>query len=264
MVLSDFLTETRRRWLKFWLDYVLSSKLGGHCCHVTLSANLTVAYIKLITCIIDTINTRVKFLVVNNFSHVFPCDFDSKINYYFCLQAFNQLFKRNKSRKSTRNRISPELVRSPSYSGTVDARADIDVTHFCACRASLPPLHIADAYENTSYYSSYNSYNSSRIDSLESYGTNESNSGRSDSAYDSARSSPEHNRVCYATVTYFNVNDSEDSSSIRTEYTLLDDAEADRLQELDDLADLADSGRADEDERTQNMINESIELVSTL
>ncbi|CAH0592096.1 unnamed protein product [Chrysodeixis includens] len=183
------------------------------------------------------------------------------------LKAF-KLFKRNKSRKSTRNRISPELVRSPSYSGTVDARADIDVTRFCACRASLPPLHIADAYENTSYYSSYNSYNSSRIDSLESYGTNESNSGRSDSAYDSARSSPEHGRVCYATVTYFNVNDSEDSSSIRTEYTLLDDAEADRLHELDDLADLADladtPARADEDERTQNMINESIELVSTL
>lgn len=151
------------------------------------------------------------------------------------------------------------LSRSPSFSGTVDARNDIDVQRFCACRASLPPLHIAsnECYENTSYYSSYNSYNSSRIDSLESYGTNESNSGRSDSAYDSARSSPEHARVCYATVTYFNVNDSEDSSSIRTEYTLLDDAEADR-DDLDDIDDM------DEDERTQNMINESIELVSTL
>lgn len=54
------------------------------------------------------------------------------------------------------------------------------------------------------------------------------------------------------------MNDSEDSSSIRTEYTLLDDTEADRLAELDDMEHL------DEDERTQNMINESIELVSTL
>ncbi|XP_075989564.1 uncharacterized protein LOC142985314 [Anticarsia gemmatalis] len=166
------------------------------------------------------------------------------------LKAF-KLFKRNKSRKNTRNRISPELSRSPSYSGTVDASSDIDIQRFCACRTSLPPLNINDTYENNSYYDSYNSYNSSRIDSLESYGTNESN--RSDSAYDSARSSPANARVCYATVTYFNVNDSEDSSSIRTEYTLLDDAEAE--QDLDDL---------DEDERTQNMINESIELVSTL
>ncbi|KAJ8736704.1 hypothetical protein PYW08_007360 [Mythimna loreyi] len=174
------------------------------------------------------------------------------------LKAF-KLFKRNKSRKTTRNRISPELSRSPSYSGTVDARSDIDIQRFCACRASLPPLHINESFENTSYYNSYNSYNSSRIDSLESYGTNESNSGstRSDSAYDSARSSPEHARVCYATVTYFNVNDSEDSSSIRTEYTLLDDTEADRMADLDDE-------HMDEDERTQNMINESIELVSTL
>lgn len=173
---------------------------------------------------------------------------------FFCPQAF-KLFKRNKSRKNTRNRISPDLSRSPSYSGTVDASSDIDIQRFCACRTSLPPLHLNETYENNSYYSSYNSYNSSRIDSLESYGTNESNSGsaRSDSAYDSARSSPAHARVCYATVTYFNVNDSEDSSSIRTEYTLLDDAEAE--QDLDDL---------DEDERTQNMINESIELVSTL
>ncbi|KAJ0182832.1 hypothetical protein K1T71_002201 [Dendrolimus kikuchii] len=160
------------------------------------------------------------------------------------LKAF-KLFKRSKDRKSARNKISPVLIRSPSYSGTVDARAEIDVQHFCACRASLPPLHIAcnESYENTSFHSDYNSYNS-RIDSLESYGTNESN--RSDSAYDSARSSPAHARVCYATVTYFNVNDSEDSSSIRTEYTILDD------------------GEMEDDERTQNMINESIELVSTL
>lgn len=169
------------------------------------------------------------------------------------LKAF-KLFKRNKSRKNTRNRISPGLCRSPSYSGTVDASNDIDIQKYsCACRTSLPPLHINDTYENNSYNSSYNSYNSSRVHSLESYGTNESNSGRSDSAYNSARSSPSDARVCYATVTYFNVNDSEDSSSIRTEYTLLDDAEAE--QDLDDL---------DEDERTQNMINESIELVSTL
>ena len=184
---------------------------------------------------------------------------NTKLTQYLSLQAF-KLFKRNKSRKTTRNRISPDLSRSPSYSGTVDARADIDIQRFCACRASLPPLHINESFENTSYYNSYNSYNSSRIDSLESYGTNESNSGsaRSDSAYDSARSSPEHARVCYATVTYFNVNDSEDSSSIRTEYTLLDDAEADRMADLDEMEHM------DEDERTQNLINESIELVSTL
>lgn len=172
----------------------------------------------------------------------------------FCPQAF-KLFKRNKNRKNTRNRISPELSRSPSYNGTVDASNDIDIQKYCGCRTSLPPLHINDTFENNSYYNSYNSYNSSRIDSLESYGTNESNSGsgRSDSAYDSERSSPSDARACYATVTYFNVNDSEDSSSIRTEYTLLDDAEAE--QDLEDL---------EEDERTQNMINESIELVSTL
>lgn len=108
----------------------------------------------------------------------------------------------------------------------------------------MPPLHIADSYENTSYYSSYNSYDSSRHDSIDGC---ISETARSDSAYNSARSSPAHTRaVCYATVTYFNVNDSEDSSSIRTEFTLLE-AEADA-----------------EDEDTQNMINESIELVSTL
>jgi hypothetical protein len=167
--------------------------------------------------------------------------------YFSLLQAF-KLFKRSRSRKNTRNRISPALVRSPSYSGTVDARSEIDLQRFCACRASLPPLRIAqDAYESNSYYSSYNSF-SSRNES-----ENDSNfdGTRSDSAYDSARSSPSHHRapVCYATVTYFNVNDSEDSSSIRTEYTLLDyEAEPETL----------------DDERTQNMINESIELVSTL
>lgn len=139
-------------------------------------------------------------------------------------------------------------MRSPSYSsGTVDARAEVDLQQFCACRASMPPMPI-EAQESESYYSSYNSFNSSRVDSFESYGTN--NSNRSDSAYDSARSSPARARVCYATVTYFNVNDSEDSSSILTEYTLLDDTEMDRDLEEDEV------------ERTQNMINESLELVS--
>ncbi|XP_028173930.1 uncharacterized protein LOC135074751 [Ostrinia nubilalis] len=162
------------------------------------------------------------------------------------LKAF-KLFKRSRSRKGTRNRVSPALVRSPSYSGTVDARSEIDLQRFCACRASLPPLSLAqESFENTSYYSSYNSY-SSRNESEDS----NFDGARSDSAYDSARSSPSNHRapVCYATVTYFNVNDSEDSSSIRTEYTLLD-------YEADD--------DEPEDERTQNMINESIELVSTL
>lgn len=159
-------------------------------------------------------------------------------------QAF-KLFKRNKSRKSSRNRVSPELIRSPSYSGTVDASSEIDMQRFCPCRASMPPLHISsDSYENNSYYSSYNSYDSSRHESFD--GCN-SDATRSDSAYNSARSSPAHVRsVCYATVTYFNVNDSEDSSSIRTEFTLLDE------------------GDNDEDEKAQNLINESIELVSTL
>ncbi|XP_028027860.1 uncharacterized protein LOC114241257 [Bombyx mandarina] len=153
------------------------------------------------------------------------------------LKAF-KLFKGNKHRKSSRNRVSPSLVRSPSYNGTVDARSEIDVHKFCGCRTSLPPLT-----NETLHYNSYNSSNSSRIDSLDSYRTNES---RTDSAYDSARSSPA--RVCHATVTYFNVNDSEDSSSVRTEYTLLDDADRDLEQ----------------DESTQNIINESLELVSTL
>ncbi|XP_049876486.1 uncharacterized protein LOC126374065 [Pectinophora gossypiella] len=163
------------------------------------------------------------------------------------LKAF-KLFKRSKTRKTARNRISPELIRSPSYSGTVDARAEIDLQRFCACRASMPPLQIAnESFENNSYNSSY-SYDSSRNNSIDGC---HSDAARSDSAYNSARSSPAHARsVCYATVTYFNVNDSEDSSSIRTEFTLLD-ADAD----IDD---------EEEDERAQNLINESIELVSTL
>ncbi|KAM3960904.1 uncharacterized protein ACR2FA_005045 [Aphomia sociella] len=170
------------------------------------------------------------------------------------LKAF-KLFKKNKNRKAPRNRVSPALVRSPSYSGTVDARSEIDLQRFCACRASLPPLRIAnnDSYENTSYYSSYDSY-SSRNESLENYNDSNFDGARSDSAYDSARSSPAHARapVCYATVTYFNVNDSEDSSSIRTEFTLLDyEVET----EKDDYRD---------DEGTQNIINENIELVSSL
>ncbi|CAK1601547.1 unnamed protein product [Parnassius mnemosyne] len=162
------------------------------------------------------------------------------------LKAF-KLFKKSKNRKPPRNRVSPALVRSPSYSGTVDARPEIDIQHFCPCRTSLPPLHLAnESYENASYYSSYNSY-SSHNNSLQSY-TESNDGGRSDSAYESTRSSPAHTRpVCYATVTYFNVNDSEDSSSIHTEYTMLDyDPDA------------------DEDESAQNIINESIELVSTL
>lgn len=66
-----------------------------------------------------------------------------------------------------------------------------------------------------------------------------------DSAYDSARCSPRGRPPVYATV-YFNV-DSEDSSSVRTEYTL--------LEYDDDKA---------SDERAQNLINESLELVSSL
>ncbi|KAL4713852.1 hypothetical protein ACJJTC_015506 [Scirpophaga incertulas] len=164
------------------------------------------------------------------------------------LKAF-KLFKRTHSRKTAKNRISPALVRSPSYSGTVDASSEIDLQRFCACRVSLPPLRLHDC-ENNSYYSSFNSF-SSRNESVDS-----NFEGRSDSAYDSARSSPSRQRapVCYATVTYFNVNDSEDSSSIRTEYTLLDyEAEHELTAEPEQ-----------EDERTQNLINESIELVSTL
>ncbi|XP_063617116.1 uncharacterized protein LOC134790211 [Cydia splendana] len=162
------------------------------------------------------------------------------------LKAF-KLFKRSKSRKSARNRISP-LVRSPSYSGTVDARSEIDIQRYCPCRASLPPLHIAS--ESIDGYSSCNSYDSSRNESLRSYECGY-NCARSDSAYESARSSPARAPVCYATVTYFNVNDSEDSSSIRTEYTLLD-------------YDLEDREMDGTEERAQNFINESLELVSTL
>ncbi|CAG9132475.1 unnamed protein product [Plutella xylostella] len=155
------------------------------------------------------------------------------------LKAF-KLFKGSRSRKSQRNRVSPAAAaaRSPSYSGTVDARADIDLQRFCACRASQPPLHIPDTKD--SYFSSYNSYDSSS--------SRHSTAHSNDSAYDSARSSPAPAPVCYATVTYFNVNDSEDSSSVRTEYTLLEYEEDERR----------------EDERAQNLINESLELVSTL
>ncbi|CAH2103034.1 unnamed protein product [Euphydryas editha] len=162
------------------------------------------------------------------------------------MSAF-KLFKRNKNKKTTRNRVSPALVRSPSFSGTVDARPEIDLQRFCPCRTSLPPLNLANESHENSYYSSYNSYDSHN-DSLRSYNNSCESSARSDSAYDSTRSSPARTRpVCYATVTYFNVNDSEDSSSIHTEYTLLDyDPDA------------------DEDEKAQNIINESLELVSTL
>lgn len=156
-------------------------------------------------------------------------------------QAF-KLFKRSKSRKSARNRISP-LVRSPSYNGTVDAGSEIDIHRYCPCTA--PPISIpAETFDG---YSSGNSFDSSRNESLKSYGYN---CARSDSAYESARSSPARAPVCYATVTYFNVNDSEDSSSIRTEYTLLD-------YEVED-SDMEGT------ERAQNLINESLELVSTL
>ncbi|XP_068626389.1 uncharacterized protein [Battus philenor] len=173
---------------------------------------------------------------------------DSFPKYVFTLplkMAF-KLFKRNKSRKPGRNRVSPALVRSPSYSGTVDARPEIDLQGFCPCRTSLPPIHIAnESYENASCYSGYNSYSSHNA-SLQSYAGSE-DGGRADSAYESTRSSPAHARpVCYATVTYFNVNDSDDSCSVRTECTTLD---------LDPDA---------EDERAQNFINEGIELVSTL
>ncbi|CAH2049828.1 unnamed protein product, partial [Iphiclides podalirius] len=157
-----------------------------------------------------------------------------------------KLFKRTKGRKAARNRVSPALVRSPSYSGTVDARPEIDMRNYCPCRASLPPLHVAnESYENASCYSGYDS-SSSHHNSLQSYaGSNDC--ARSDSAYESTRSSPSHRPVCYATVTYFNVNDSDDSCSIHTEYTTLDY-----------------DPNAEEDERAQNVINESIELVSTL
>lgn len=136
----------------------------------------------------------------------------------------------------------------------------------------MPPLSTSttdSAYENASYYSSCNS-DSSRNDSFRSHSVtgssdcsvNGGNDGtrscdysgcegnRSlDSAYNSGRNSPAPSRtpVCYATVTYFNVNDSEDSSSIRTEYTIL---------ELDN--------EFENDECTQNAINENIEIVSTL
>nr|XP_034831502.1 uncharacterized protein LOC117988458 [Maniola hyperantus] len=156
------------------------------------------------------------------------------------LQAF-KLFKRNKSRKSARNRVSPALVRSPSYSGTVDATPEIDLQRFCPCRTSLPPSRVNETYENIneSFYSSYDSYDSQN-GSLQS--CNNSQSSRWDSAYGSSRGSP-HRAVYYAAVTYCTAHDSEDSSSIHTEYTLLD---------VDPTA---------EDEHAQNVLNESREIV---
>ncbi|XP_023943745.1 uncharacterized protein LOC112049914 [Bicyclus anynana] len=152
------------------------------------------------------------------------------------LQAF-KLFKRNKNRKSARNRVSPALVRSPSYSGTVDAAPEIDLQRFCPCRTSLPPIRVNEAFENNeSYYSSYDSCDSQN-DSLQSYSNQ---SSRWDSAYGSHRSSPQRT-VCYAAVTYCSALDSDDSSSIHTEYTLLD-AEPDN-------------------EHAQNILNESREIV---
>ncbi|XP_045493380.1 uncharacterized protein LOC123692651 [Colias croceus] len=154
------------------------------------------------------------------------------------LQAF-KLFK--SKNKKARNRVSPDSTASQSCNGTVDGRTDIDV-NFCY-RTSLPPASLA-ADDNRSFHSGYNSY-SSHQESLRSYGR--SVSTHSDSAYDSIQNSPVQTRpVMYTTPTYLNVNDSEDSSSIHTEYTLLD-------YDLDS-----------EDESTQNMINESIELVTTL
>ncbi|XP_038207834.1 uncharacterized protein LOC119829420 [Zerene cesonia] len=152
------------------------------------------------------------------------------------LQAF-KLFK--SKNKKARNRVSPDSTASQSCNGTVDGRTDIDV-NICY-RTSLPPTLATD--DTRSFYSGYHSY-SSHQESLRSYGRSVSHS---DSAYDSIQNSPVQTRpVMYATPTYLNVNDSEDSSSIHTEYTLLD-------YDLDS-----------EDESTQNMINESIELVSTL
>lgn len=153
------------------------------------------------------------------------------------MQAF-KLFKRNKSRKSARNRVSPALVRSPSYSGTVDASPEIDLQRFCPCRTSLPQHETYDnVLINDTAYNSYDSYDS-RNDSLQS--CSNSQSSRWDSAYGSHRSSPQ--RTVYAAVTYCSAHDSDDSSSIHTEYTLLD-------------ADAA------EDEHTQNVLNESREMI---
>ncbi|CAK1544350.1 unnamed protein product [Leptosia nina] len=147
-------------------------------------------------------------------------------------------FKIFKGKKKTNNRISPETTRCSS--GTVDARSDIDV-NFCGCRKNLP-LHLSED-ETTSEYHSYDSVSSNQT-SLRSYARSVSNS---DSAYDSTRSSPAQTRpMYYATVTYLNVNDSEDSSSIHTECTLLDYEDT------------------EEDEKAQNIINESIEFIGTL
>ncbi|CAF4949801.1 unnamed protein product [Pieris macdunnoughi] len=147
-----------------------------------------------------------------------------------------KIFK-GKNKKSN-NRVSPD----PSISTTVEGKkeseeGDVDV-NFCECRKSLTPVNLSEYSETTSeYHSSYGSYGSNHT-SLRSYARSVSNS---DSAYDSTRSSPAQTRPAYyATVTYLNVNDSEDSSSIHTEYTMLDYEDT-------------------EDEDAQNMINESIE-----
>ncbi|XP_041975725.1 uncharacterized protein LOC121730650 [Aricia agestis] len=154
------------------------------------------------------------------------------------LQAF-KLFKSKKSRKSARNRVSPALDRS--FNGTVDARPEIDVHRFCPCRTSLPH---EDSYSSSisGEYNSISRESNSCISRESNSRISYSRESHPDSAYESDRGSPA--RVCY-TVTYFNVNDSEDSSSIHTEYTLLD-------------------YDADAEEETQNFINESIELVSSL
>ncbi|GBP38151.1 hypothetical protein EVAR_80436_1 [Eumeta japonica] len=173
-----------------------------------------------------------------------------------------KLFKGYRGRKSGKgNKVSPALVRSPSYSGTVDARSEIDMQGFCFYRGSLPAPPRVPAYENASYDS-----RDSSSGSLERYATRSSDSGFdgsgtadsgcrgsgygsgcSDSAYDSVHSSPARPRpVRIATVSYFNVNDSEDSSSVRTECTLLE-------YEHEEL----DAG-------AQNALNESLELVSSL
>ncbi|XP_022126099.1 uncharacterized protein LOC111000820 [Pieris rapae] len=144
------------------------------------------------------------------------------------LQAF-KIFK-GKNKKSN-NRISPDTSTSTPVEGDVDV-------NFCGCRKSLTPVNLSEYSETTSEcHSSYASYGSNHT-GLRRYARSVSNS---DSAYDSMRSSPAQTRPAYyATATYLNVNDSEDSSSIHTEYTMLDYEDT-------------------EDEDAQNMINESIE-----
>ncbi|VVC93357.1 unnamed protein product [Leptidea sinapis] len=113
------------------------------------------------------------------------------------LQAF-KLFK-NKNKKS-HNRVSPTLAAAaaPARLLITDER-DIDVA-FCSCRAP----------RTLDYDTTCSSYSSSEHDDTLSCGRSRS-AARSDSAYESARSSPGGARPPYASVTYFNVNDSEDS-----------------------------------------------------